>query len=362
MKLLVVVDKLLTGFDAPPCTYLYIDKSMQDHGLFQAICRTNRLDGEDKDFGYIVDYKDLFKKVENAIAVYTSELDHSAGGADPEVLLQDRLEEGQGAARQRAGSARPAVRAGGAAQGRAGAHPLLLRQHRDPDRPEGTRAAAGRALQGDRGPGARLRQHRRRTGTAPATATADISRIKQQLDHYLNVREIIRKASGESLDLKAYEADMRHLIDTYIEADEPRKISPFDDMGLLELIVKTGIADAIATQLGGLKGNKNAIAETIENNVRSKIIKEHLNDPAYYEKMSALLDEIIAARKAKAIEYEEYLKQIAELAKQVEAGQADDTPEPLKNSPALRALYNNLGKSGDNYKVGDDVRRDGHHG
>jgi type I restriction enzyme, R subunit len=47
MKLLVVVDKLLTGFDAPPCTYLYIDKSMQDHGLFQAVCRTNRLDGED---------------------------------------------------------------------------------------------------------------------------------------------------------------------------------------------------------------------------------------------------------------------------------------------------------------------------
>jgi type I restriction enzyme R subunit len=95
MKLLVVVDKLLTGFDAPPCTYLYIDKSMQDHGLFQAICRTNRLDGDDKDFGYIVDYKDLFKKVENAIAVYTSELDHSAGGVEPEVLVQDRLKKGK---------------------------------------------------------------------------------------------------------------------------------------------------------------------------------------------------------------------------------------------------------------------------
>src|SRR5664280_1731525 len=95
MKLLVVVDKLLTGFDAPPCTYLYIDKSMQDHGLFQAICRVNRLDGEDKDFGYIVDYKDLFRKVENAIAVYTSELDRSAGGVDPEVLLQDRVKKGR---------------------------------------------------------------------------------------------------------------------------------------------------------------------------------------------------------------------------------------------------------------------------
>lgn len=68
---------------------------MQDHGLFQAICRTNRLDGDDKDFGYIVDYKDLFKKVENAIAVYTSELDHSAGGAAPEVMLQDRLKKGR---------------------------------------------------------------------------------------------------------------------------------------------------------------------------------------------------------------------------------------------------------------------------
>jgi len=100
MKLLVVVDKLLTGFDAPPCTYLYIDKSMQDHGLFQAICRTNRLDGEDKDFGYIVDYKDLFKNLVNdkgtgALQVYSSELDHSAGGADPEVLMQDRLKKGK---------------------------------------------------------------------------------------------------------------------------------------------------------------------------------------------------------------------------------------------------------------------------
>ena len=58
--------------------------------------------------------------------------------------------------------------------------------------------------------------------------------------------------------------------------------------------------------------------------------------------MSALLDEIIAARKARAIEYEKYLKRIADLARKVEAGLADDTPEPLKRSAALRALFNNL--------------------
>src|SRR5205814_1589448 len=100
MQLLIVVDKLLTGFDAPSCTYLYIDKSMQDHGLFQAICRTNRLDGEDKTFGYIVDYKDLFKKLVNekgtgALQVYTSELDDTAGGVDPEVLMQERVSKGR---------------------------------------------------------------------------------------------------------------------------------------------------------------------------------------------------------------------------------------------------------------------------
>ena len=356
MQLLVVVDKLLTGFDAPPCTYLYIDKSMQDHGLFQAICRTNRLDGDDKDFGYIVDYKDLFKKVENAIAVYTSELDHSAGGDEPEVLLKDRLNKGK----ERLDTAIESL--------------VLLCEPVEPPKGE---LQHMHYFCGNTEIASDLKEREpQRNALYQATValvrayaniadeldtagynTADISRIKHQIDHYLKVREIIRKASGETLDLKAYEADMRHLIDTYIEADEPRTISPFDGMSLLELIVKTGIDNAINTQLGVLKENKNAVAETIENNVRSKIMKEHLADPIYYEKMSTLLDEIIAARKAEAIEYEEYLQRIARLAQDVVTGLAEDTPEQLKNSPALRALYNNLKKAGETpeeYEVSSD--------
>jgi type I restriction enzyme R subunit len=343
MKLLVVVDKLLTGFDAPPCTYLYIDKSMQDHGLFQAICRTNRLDGEDKDFGYIVDYKDLFKKVENAIAVYTSELDHSASGADPEILLKDRLKLG----RERLDNALEAL--------------AILCEPVEPPKNEldhihyfcgNTEIASDLA---ERAP-QRVALYRQTVALIRAYANvadeldaagysaAEIDRIKRQLEEYLKLRDIIRKASGETLDLKGYEADMRHLLDTYIEAHEPRTISPFDDIGLLDLIVKSGIADAIAERLGNMKGSQGAIAETIENNVRSTIIKERLTDPAYYEKMSALLDEIIAARKAKAIDYEEYLKRIAELAKKVSAGLEEDTHELLKRSTALRAVYNTLKK------------------
>ena len=341
MRLLIVVDKLLTGFDAPPCTYLYIDKSMQDHGLFQAICRVNRLDGEDKTFGYIVDYKDLFRKVEDAMAVYTSELDHTAPGAAPEILLQDRLKRG----RERLDNALEAL--------------ALLCEPVEPPRgelehihffcgnteiPEDLQEREPRREALYKSTAALVRAYANISDELDRAGydADDIQRIKNTIDHYLDVREIIRRASGEFLDLKAYEADMRHLIDTYIEADEPRKISPFDGMGLMELIVKTGIANAINTLPGGLRGNKDAIAETIENNVRRTIIKERLTNPAFFDKMSTLLDELIALRKARAIEYEEYLKRVAKLARNVGIGAAEDTPEPLKKSKALRAIYDNL--------------------
>jgi type I restriction enzyme R subunit len=337
MKLLVVVDKLLTGFDAPPCSYLYIDKSMQDHGLFQAICRTNRLDGDDKEFGYIVDYKDLFKKVEKAIAVYTSELDHSADGAGPEVMMKARLDTG----RKRLDDAVEAL--------------ALLCETVEPPRGEleyiryfcgNTEIAADLAAHEPqrvmlyKGVVALLRAWANVSDELGAAGYSepDIIRLRGLLDHYVKLREIVRKASGETLDLKPYEADMRHLIDTYIEADEPRQISPFEGIPLLDLIVKTGIADAIAAKLGELKGNRNAIAESIENNVRSKIVKEHLNDPAFYERMSALLDSIIKQRKEKAEEYEQYLQRVAQLVRQVEDGTAVASLPSTSGKPAKCAV------------------------
>jgi type I restriction enzyme R subunit len=135
---------------------------------------------------------------------------------------------------------------------------------------------------------------------------------------------------------------MRHLIDTYIEAKEPRTISAFGETGLIDLIVKSGMADAINSLPEGIKANKDAVAETITNNVRSKIIKEHLNDPAFYDRMSALLQEILADLKAARIDYEEFLKRIAtQVVQPLHAGKADDTPATL-DTPGKRALYSNL--------------------
>jgi type I restriction enzyme R subunit len=107
IKLLIVVDKLLTGFDAPPATYLYIDKEMRDHGLFQAICRVNRLDGDDKEYGYIIDYKDLFKSLESAVHDYTSGALDGYDKEDVAGLLKDRLAK----ARERLEETREAVKA-----------------------------------------------------------------------------------------------------------------------------------------------------------------------------------------------------------------------------------------------------------
>ncbi|HEY2986901.1 MAG TPA: HsdR family type I site-specific deoxyribonuclease, partial [Candidatus Binatia bacterium] len=349
MRLLIVVDKLLTGFDAPPCTYVYIDKSMQDHGLFQAICRTNRLDGEDKSFGYIVDYKDLFKKLVNergtgALQVYTSELDHSEGGTTPEVLMQDRLKKG----RERLDQALEAI--------------ALLCEPVQPPKgelehihyfcgnteiPEDLKEHEPQRVALYKSTAVLVRAYANIADDLPQAGytEAQITKIKQTLDRNLKLREIIRQASGETIDLKAYEADMRHLIDTYIEADAPRTISDFGEIGLLDLIVKSGIADAIKSLPNGIRGNKDAVAETIANNVRSKIIKEHLSDPAFYDKMSVLLTEIIADLRAQRISYEEFLKRIAEVAKNVQTGKAEDTPAKL-NTPGKRALYNNLKRAG----------------
>src|ERR1035437_2591590 len=206
MKLLVVVDKLLTGFDVPHCTYLYIDKSMQDHGLFQAICRTNRLDGDDKDFGYIVDYKDLFKKVENAIAVYTSELDRSTGGADPEVLLQDRLKKGK----ERLDTAIEAL--------------VLLCEPVEPPKGEWEHICyfcGNSEIPSDlqerepqraalyKGCVAMVRAYANIADELDHAgySASDISRIKRQTEYYLSIREIIRKPSGGKLAPHADERD-----------------------------------------------------------------------------------------------------------------------------------------------------------
>ncbi|MBK8568033.1 MAG: hypothetical protein IPN76_33155 [Saprospiraceae bacterium] len=132
-------------------------------------------------------------------------------------------------------------------------------------------------------------------------------------------------------------------VDNYIIAEDPEVISLFGEFSLIDLIVNTGIANAISNLPYGIRGNQDAVAETIENNVRSKIIKEHLIDPAFFEEMSKLLAAVIKERKDNAISYEEYLKKIAKIAADVKAGGTGIAPPTIRTA-AQKALYNNLGK------------------
>lgn len=341
MKLLIVVAKLLTGFDCPACTFLYIDKEMQDHGLFQAICRVNRLDTEDKDFGYVVDYKDLFIKVGNAVSVYTSELDYdNFEKQDCDILLKDRLK----SARERLENALEEI--------------ALVCEHVEPpktdldyiryfcgnpEQEEDLKATEVKRTALYKHTVALIRAYANIAAEMKEAGYTDqeIDRIKKTLENYLRLREIIRKASGETLDMKPYEADMRFLIDNFIQADQSQRIDPFENQPLLELIVNTGIAEAISKLPQGIQSSKEAVAETIENNVRQKIIREHLIDPAYFEEMSKLLNTIIAELRADKINYEEYLQKMADLASKVMNTQRADIPTDVQ-TPAQRALFHNL--------------------
>jgi type I restriction enzyme R subunit len=343
MKLLIVVDKLLTGFDAPPATYLYIDKQMRDHGLFQAICRVNRLDGDDKEYGYIIDYKDLFKSLEGAVQDYTSGAFDGYEKADVAGLLEDRL----GKARERLKETQEAVKAlcEPVEAPRDSAAYLRYFCAKDSGSAEQLKANEPKRLTLYKCVAAFVRAFANLANelSNAGYSDADAETLKGEVNHYEKVRSEVKLASGDYIDLKMYEPAMRHLIDTYIRAEESEKISAFDDMSLVQLIVERG-PDALKTLPDGIRKNKEAIAEAIENNVRRLIIDEQPINPKYYDKMSELLDALIEQRRKTALDYQEYLHKIVELTKQVANPEATGTYPKMMNTPAKRALYDNLGK------------------
>jgi len=342
MKLLIVVDKLLTGFDAPPATYLYIDKQMQDHGLFQAICRVNRLHGDDKEYGYVIDYNDLFKSLEKSIKDYTGEAFEGYDAEDVAGLLKDRLEKG----RERLEELRESVKA--------------LCEPVEP--PRDTAAYLRFFCASDSGDAGQLKDNEpKRTALYKLVAalvrayanlanemaeagysTEEAAEIRAEVSHCEKVREEVKLASGDYVDMKVYEPAMRHLLDTYIRAEESEVVSAFDDMTLIHLIVEQG-EQAVESLPGGIRGNREAVAETIENNVRRLIIDKSAVNPKYYEKMSKLLDVLILQRKQEALDYKAYLARIVELTKKVSKPETRAGSYPFAiNTPATRALYDNL--------------------
>lgn len=343
MKLLIVVDKLLTGFDAPPATYLYIDKPMQDHGLFQAICRVNRLHTEDKEYGYVVDYKDLFKSLEQSIADYTSEAFEGYDKDDVEGLLKDRYEQAQ----NKLDDALDAVDALCEP-----IHPKTTKEFisyfcGDPENEDDLEETEEQRTTLYKLTASLIRAY---TDIANEMLRAGYSKeeareIKQQVQFYSDVRDEVKHASGDYIDLKTYEPGMRQLIDMYISAEPSEKISALDDLSLIELVVQRG-EDAVNELPEGIRNDPEAVAETIENNVRKRIIEERPTNPKYFDKMSDILEELILRRKQQALDYKKYLQELVELTKKVKQLDGQNYPDQIKTS-GQKALYDNLDSDGE---------------
>ena len=341
MKLLIVVDKLLTGFDAPSATYLYIDKHMQDHGLFQAICRINRLDDEDKEYGYVIDYKDLFRSLEKSITDYTGEAFANYDQEDVAGLLKDKLQQG----RERLKETREQIKACCEA----------VDPPRDVDayRHFFCAAESGNDEQLEANKPRRVTLYKRVRAFLRAYANlanemeaagyshTEAEKIKAEVAYYEKIRQEVQLASGDYVDLKAYEPAMRHLLDTYIRAEESTTLSAFEDMTLVELIVEHGKA-ALHLLPESTRKSETATAETIENNIRRVIVDKTPENPKYYEGMSEVLQALIQRRRQEASDYEAYLAEILALAEKVGKSETHgDYPSEIRTM-AQRALFDNI--------------------
>ena len=335
------MDKLLTGFDAPSCTYLYIDKAMHDHGLFQAICRVNRLDGESKDFGYIVDYKELFGELTDAMNKYTAGAFEAYDQEDVEGLLKDRSEEAKKYFENTLdeldelceGVEYPGTELDYI-------HYFCGESGIDEDQDEAYARIreklyklVGRLIRAY----AELKPRMNEAGYSPV----DQEKLEARVAFYISLRETIGRASGDFIDLKAYEPGMRYLIDNYISASESQKIGSMDDFTLLDFILtqedKLGNEDD--------KGEQESAAETIENNIRKKVVERMVINPAYYAKMSAILEQLILDRRRGVIAYGQLLETYMELAKNVTKPEDNSKyPDSIRSNGALRALYDNCGE------------------
>jgi type I restriction enzyme R subunit len=174
--------------------------------------------------------------------------------------------------------------------------------------------------------------------TEAGYADSEAVAIKEEVAHYAAVRDEVKLGAGEDIDFKQYEAGMRFLLDTYIQADASETVADFQNTGLIQLIARMG-AGAVDKLPEGIRSNPEAVAETITNNMRKVIIDERAMNPKYYDRMSRLLDALIEERRKGAIDYKDYLEQLIAQAQQLGKQESDIVYPEWVDNGAKRALF-----------------------
>lgn len=351
MKLLIVVNKLLTGFDAPCATILYIDNEIKDHTLFQAVCRVNRL-GEDikddkgdiivkthKEFGRIVDFKNLFSSIENVVTKFN---DGSGFEGLDDVDIDGLLDSAVNKCKEKLLAVTEAYEG-----------LKTIWESKSLNDLEALSEYYIKEYDGEEPAQARRNIMYSITGSM-VTAYNNMSDYfsktdftAEQINHFASlsreagtVQRKVKQKSGDDFDPKTLDPDMRQLLDQHIRAEDAETFIPSSaDFSFLDLINdSTDTKEATEKAINEAGGNANGAAEAIEGKARRVNTDWNSGDAEEYKLFSDKLQALLEELKARNATAKEKIEALIEHIKAIKHG--NDAPSDLANRRS-KALWNN---------------------
>jgi len=313
-EIIIVVDKLLTGFDEPKNTVLYLTRNLQSHKLLQAIARVNRV-YPDKEFGYIVDYYGVIENLDDALLMYSSFEDFDA--EDLEGTLVNINEEIKKLPQKY--SELWDIFKSVANKRDAEAYQILLKDE------------AIRVVFYDK-----LASYAKALKLALSSMQfhkyveeKTINRYKEDLTMFMKLRTTVVERYSDTVDYKQYEGQIQKLIDTHITTEKVEIITE-----LVNIFDKEKFQQEVENTTG-----KAAKADKIASRTAKHISEKMEEDPAFYKKFSELLKQTIADYEAKRIDEAQYLSKVQEIMENVLSHTDDDIPTEIRDKDVVKAFY-----------------------
>ncbi|AXU29202.1 TPA: type I restriction endonuclease subunit R [Clostridioides difficile] len=317
IDLLIVVDKLLTGFDAPRATVLYIDKEMKEHTLLQAIARVNRL-YEGKDYGYIVDYRGLITKLDEAMNQYSGSGLENFEGNDLKGAIRN-----------------VSVIIGSLRQYYSELISFFNSVKNKDDEEEYEVYLGDNKLRTDfyelvSNYGRNLLIALESEKIYNELGKEEIEKHKSYFKFYQKLRQSVKRRYSDSIDHKEYEARMQKLIDNYIAAE-----------GMMYITNPVDILDekAFEEEVKNAK-NSRSKADTIRTRLGKSISEKWDENPTYYKKFSERIEKVLEDYKNKRISEVDYLNRMEDLKnKYREKKDETEYPDTIKYNENAQAFY-----------------------
>ena len=313
-EIIIVVDKLLTGFDAPNNTVLYLTRKLRGHTLLQAIARVNRLHS-DKDYGYIVDYAGVVQELDNALLVYSDMEDFDDKDlAGTLTSIKDEIAKLDDA------------------------HQELLDMFKHISNKKDIELYQQALREKDVRDSfyKRLASYARILKLALSsidfhndTSERKMEGYKADLKFYMNLRTAVAQRFSDKVDYKQYEGQIQKLIDQHISTQSVEQLTE-----LVNIFDEEAFEKELEKTVGAA-----AKADTIASRTSKHISEKMDEDPAFYRKFSQMIQQAINEFYNQRISELEYLRKIKEYRDNVMSATDSDIPESIRNKPAARANF-----------------------